>query len=92
MDCRRLVVESDNADALKAIAQGICNNGRIALLRYIKDLCNRDWNVSFAQAAYNNNGVVDRLSKMAFAVDFRVKWFDEPPIEVLPMLNLDVSS
>ncbi|KAK9008283.1 hypothetical protein V6N11_075183 [Hibiscus sabdariffa] len=29
MDCRPLVVESDSADALKAIARGICNNGQI---------------------------------------------------------------
>ncbi|KAK8987059.1 hypothetical protein V6N11_055375 [Hibiscus sabdariffa] len=81
-----------SADALKAIAKDICNNGQIALLKYIKDLCNRDWIVSFAQTARNNNGVADRLSKMASEVDFRVERFDEPPMEVLSMLNFDIPS
>ncbi|KAK8572763.1 hypothetical protein V6N12_028807 [Hibiscus sabdariffa] len=91
MDCRRLVVESDNADALKAISRGLCNNGHIALLRYIIGLCNQDWNVSFAQVMHGNNRVADCLSKMALEGDFRAKRFDDPPLEVLPMLSIDVS-
>ncbi|KAL4274025.1 hypothetical protein GQ457_13G019690 [Hibiscus cannabinus] len=61
MECQHLVVDSDSADALKAINQGICRNGQIALLSYIKGLCNRDWNVSFVQIVRRNNEVADRL-------------------------------
>ncbi|KAK8526079.1 hypothetical protein V6N12_020560 [Hibiscus sabdariffa] len=59
--------------------------------RYIIRLCNRDWNVSFAQVMRGNNGVADRLSKTALEGDIRVKRLDDPPLEVLPLLSIEVS-
>ncbi|KAK8713068.1 hypothetical protein V6N13_148295 [Hibiscus sabdariffa] len=92
LDCRRLVVESNSAKALKTIARGVCNASQITLIRYISDLCNRDWTVSFTQVSHGNNGIADRLSKMALEGDFGVKLFVDPPLEVLHMLLVDVSS
>ncbi|KAK8546610.1 hypothetical protein V6N12_027386 [Hibiscus sabdariffa] len=78
-----------SADALKAISRGGADYGRLAILRYILDLCNRDWIVSFNQISRGNNGVADCLSKMALGGDFRVKRLDEPPMEVVPIVNID---
>ncbi|KAK9040844.1 hypothetical protein V6N11_015980 [Hibiscus sabdariffa] len=77
-----------NSDALKAISRGGADYGRLALLRYILDLCNRDWIVSFNQVSRGNNGVADRLSKIALGGDFQVKRLDEPPMEVVPFVNI----
>ncbi|KAK8555053.1 hypothetical protein V6N13_103783 [Hibiscus sabdariffa] len=82
----------DHHDALKAISRGGGDNGRIAILRYILELCKRDWIVSFAQVSRDTNGITDRLSKMALEGDLRVKRLDEPPLEVLPMFNMESQS
>ncbi|KAK8711527.1 hypothetical protein V6N13_146808 [Hibiscus sabdariffa] len=82
LGCRQLLIESDSSDALKAISRGGADYGRLALLRYILDLCNRDWIVSFNQVSRGNNGVADRLSKIALGGDFQVKRLDEPPMEL----------
>ncbi|KAL4281612.1 hypothetical protein GQ457_03G016410 [Hibiscus cannabinus] len=90
MDCCNVVVESDCVDALKAITRGSSNNGHLAMLRFISDLCHRNWNVSFVQTARNNNGVANRLAKMASEGDFIVKRFMAPPPEILSLLHRDI--
>ncbi|KAK8691024.1 hypothetical protein V6N13_074545 [Hibiscus sabdariffa] len=90
--CRQLLIASDSSDALKAISRGGGDKGRIAILRYILELCTQDWIVSFTQVSRDTNGVADRLSKMALEGDFQVKRLDEPPLEVLPMFNMETQS
>ncbi|KAK8498634.1 hypothetical protein V6N12_038581 [Hibiscus sabdariffa] len=66
----------DSVDALKAIKQGVKDSGLIAFTSYIKEICYRDWSISFVHVTRRNNGVVV---------------FAEPLTKVLPMLTFDDS-
>ncbi|KAK8481828.1 hypothetical protein V6N11_033162 [Hibiscus sabdariffa] len=83
MGYRCLIVESDSADALRLLQRGLPKSGLFTILCYLHQLCGKDWILAFSKVDRRNNGVADRLAKLASAATFDVVTFDEPPSEVV---------
>ncbi|KAK8593616.1 hypothetical protein V6N12_045693 [Hibiscus sabdariffa] len=71
------------ADALRLLQRGLPKSGLFTILCYLHQLCGKDWILAFSKVDRRNNGVADRLAKLASAATFDVVTFDEPPSEVV---------
>ncbi|KAK8560618.1 hypothetical protein V6N13_083055 [Hibiscus sabdariffa] len=83
MGYRRVMVESNNADALRLLQRRFTGSDPFFILCYLHQLCGKDWTLAFSKVDRRNNRVADRLKKLASTDTFNVVTFDEPPSEVV---------
>ncbi|KAK8656310.1 hypothetical protein V6N13_098264 [Hibiscus sabdariffa] len=83
MGYRRVMVESDSADALRLLQRRSTGSGPFSILCYLHKLCGKDWTLVFSKVDRRNNRMVDRLAKLASTVSLDVVTFDEPLSEVV---------
>ncbi|KAK8644880.1 hypothetical protein V6N13_118742 [Hibiscus sabdariffa] len=79
---RQLIIESDSANALRWIEQRNTKGGPFTIIHCIHLLCDLDWRLVFSKVARSNNGVADRLAKLAFNDTFDIVFYEDPPIEM----------
>ncbi|KAL4355433.1 hypothetical protein GQ457_06G034730 [Hibiscus cannabinus] len=77
-----LIIESDSANALRLIKQMTSKSGMFTIINNIHQLCDKDWRFDFSTVVCRNNGVTDRLAKLASNANFDIVFFDDPMFEM----------
>lgn len=85
-----IMVESDSSLAINMLKQNSTNPSRhLPLIVAIKDLCARSWQVRFEHTYQETNKVADLLSKKARGSLDGVSILNDPPDEILILLEDD---
>ncbi|KAL4386403.1 hypothetical protein GQ457_09G026060 [Hibiscus cannabinus] len=79
LGCRHLIIESDSSEALQMVQQHDSGSDPYIIVSYIRQFCNKDWNILFSKVARSNNLVADWLAKFASDTNFDVMFFESPP-------------
>ncbi|KAK8992763.1 hypothetical protein V6N11_048833 [Hibiscus sabdariffa] len=89
LGCRRILVESDNTDVVRALQAKVTNTVYSSLLGHIRTLLRYNWEVKFCHVFREGNRVVDSMTKVFSLDSFNRRIFLVPHDEVLPVLQQD---
>ncbi|KAK8626555.1 hypothetical protein V6N13_134196 [Hibiscus sabdariffa] len=79
LGCRQLIIESDSSEALRMVQQYTFGSDSYIIVSYLRQICNKDWQIIFSKVARSNNEVADWLAKFASDTNFDVIFFESPP-------------
>lgn len=87
---RKLQVEIDSAVLVHMVTGGALSTGPLSdLLRSIKELCERDWELSFHHVYREANFCADRLANMGIISPHSFVLYREPPDFLKDLLGFD---
>ncbi|KAK8561983.1 hypothetical protein V6N12_049038 [Hibiscus sabdariffa] len=78
---RRIIVESDNVEAIQILQNKSHAFSDHALVIYIWNLASRSWELNFNHASCSPNSVADRLTCLGRGAPFGAWIFQEPLVE-----------
>ncbi|KAK9007812.1 hypothetical protein V6N11_074729 [Hibiscus sabdariffa] len=84
------IIESDSLETLHMVQSASCDHVTLGLVLHIKELCSRNWVITFNHVRCKENCVADRMTRLAVMNNFIVQVFDVPPpvVEGLVLLEM----
>ncbi|KAK8565222.1 hypothetical protein V6N12_058792 [Hibiscus sabdariffa] len=79
MHFRKVVVEVDSLEALRFISKGSKDHDSLGLVLHIRELCERQWSVSFQHIHREGNRAADRLAKLTNCEMLDTRVYYAPP-------------
>ncbi|KAL4335788.1 hypothetical protein GQ457_07G042280 [Hibiscus cannabinus] len=90
--CRRIILEVDSLEVVKALQED-CRQGHIcSLLFHIRLFLQRNWEVHVVHVLRRANSIADRLAKLAISGSNCVTYLANPPPSIVPILQDDIAS
>ncbi|KAK8609722.1 hypothetical protein V6N13_093137 [Hibiscus sabdariffa] len=90
--CRRIILEVDSLDVVKALKEDRRQGHVCTLLLHIRLLIQRNLAVQVVHVLRSANSVADRLAKLATPGSNCVTYFANPPPSIEPILQGDIAS
>ncbi|KAL4292089.1 hypothetical protein GQ457_14G023220 [Hibiscus cannabinus] len=89
---RRLILEVDSLDVVRALKDDRRHGHICTLVLHIKMVLRRNWEVQVLHVTRSANSVADSLAKLAIPASTCVMYFKDPPSSIIPFLHSDVVS
>ncbi|KAL4312594.1 hypothetical protein GQ457_01G026750 [Hibiscus cannabinus] len=86
----RLLIQSDNKEAIKLLNDKDATSNSCALVRSIVKLRNLGWATTTHWISRTGNEPTDRLAKFDNLPCYNTSYFDQPPQLLVPLFDFDI--